>query len=269
MSPAATRGGEVAAAIAGRVEGRPLVIMLDVDGTLAPIAPRPEDARVPEATRRAVAALSVVPGVHVALVSGRSADDSARMVNLPGLWVLGNHGMERRSPDGIVVPEPAAAAYEAVVAAAARSLEPLASATPGAFVENKRWTISFHYRLVDEADVPALVASARRVATETRLRLTEGKKLVELRPPIAIDKGTATVALAEELGAFHGAGNVLFAGDDRTDEDAFLALRERSPRAITVKVGDEPWQSSAEFRLDGPDDLRELLEQIAQTATRF
>ena len=269
MSDARTQHvSDVLAAIGTRVDGRPLVVLLDVDGTLAPIAPRPEDARVPAETTSVIAALAAAPEVHVALVSGRAASDSARMVPVPGLWALGNHGMERRSPDGNVLPAPEVAEWEDRVAAAARELGAVARQTAGALVEDKRWTISLHYRLVDDAAVPALVQSARRVAADAGLRVTEGKKVVELRPPVAIDKGTAAVALAEELGGFTGSGTVFFAGDDRTDEDAFRALRARSPRAVTVRVCNERIETAAEFRLEEPAALRELLAGVARRATK-
>ena len=264
----ARRVRDVLAGIGSRIDGRPLVILLDVDGTLAPIAPRPEDARVPAETTGVIAELAAAPAVHVALVSGRAASDSARMVPVPGLWALGNHGMERRSPDGVVVPAAAVAGWEDRVAAAAAALDPFVRQTPGALVENKRWTLSLHYRLVDDAAVPALVQAARRVATDAGLRMTEGKKVVELRPPVDIDKGTAAVALAEELGGFTGSGAVFFAGDDRTDEDAFRALRARSPRAVTVRVCGEPIESAAEFRLEEPRELRELLSAVALRAAK-
>ena len=258
---------DVLAAIGPRIDGRPLVILLDVDGTLAPIAPRPEDARVPDETTRVIGELAAMPDVHVALVSGRAASDSARMVAVLGIWALGNHGLERRSPRGEVVPAQTVAEWEPRVTAAAHSLRALVREIPGALVEDKRWTLSLHYRLVDDAAVPALVQSARRVAAEAGLRVTEGKKVVELRPPIAIDKGTAAVALAEELGGFDGSGAVFFAGDDRTDEDAFRALRARSPRAVTVRVCNERIDTSAEFRLEDPPALRELLAAVARRAT--
>jgi len=85
-----------------RLDGSPLVLLLDVDGTLAPIAPRPEDAEVPAATRRVLEALVARPGVHVVVVSGRSAADARRLVGVPGTWTIGNHGIETIVPDGTI-----------------------------------------------------------------------------------------------------------------------------------------------------------------------
>ena len=260
----AARASDVAAAIGSRLDARPLAIMLDVDGTLAPIAPRPEEARVPEETRRVLASLAGLPGVHLALVSGRAAADAARMVGLDGAWVLGNHGMEITSPDGQTSADPAAARYESAIASVAAEVDRVAARFPGAFVENKRWTLSVHYRLVGESSIAALVADAGAVARAAGLRTSEGKMVLEIRPPVDVNKGTAAVALAERLGAVSG-GAVLFAGDDRTDEDAFRALRARLAAAVTIRVG-EMTETAAEFRLDGPDALRELLASIARRA---
>src|SRR5215218_7325589 len=89
-------------ALARRLAGAPALILLDVDGTLAPLAPRPEDARVPAGTLAMVAALVDAPATHVALVSGRAAHDALGMVPVPGLWAVGNHGFETVAPDGTV-----------------------------------------------------------------------------------------------------------------------------------------------------------------------
>ncbi len=86
--------------IGDRIGGSPRIIMLDVDGTLAPIAPRPQDALVPPATRRAIAALAARPDVHVAIVSGRGAADARRLVSVGNIWVIGNHGLEIVGPQG-------------------------------------------------------------------------------------------------------------------------------------------------------------------------
>lgn len=255
------------AGIGTRLDGDPLVVMLDVDGTLAPIVPRPADARVPADTRAVLDALAGMPRVAVALVSGRSAEDTMRVAPVSKAWVVGNHGFEVRSPDGQVKTNNEAVPYEHAVADAASWLEPITRATEGAILENKRWTLSLHYRLVSPHEVEQLLARAREVALAAGLRVTEGKKIVELRPPVEIDKGTAALALAEELGAVNANASAMFAGDDRTDEDAFRALRLRKPDAITARIlgaGDEEAAGStnAEFALASPAELREFLRWL-------
>jgi len=254
-----------------RLGGTPLVVMLDVDGTLAPIAPRPEDAEVPEATRRAVAALVALPGVHVALVSGRAAADALRMLDVDGLWVIGNHGAEVLAPDGRLTVDALVVPHEAAVAAAAHSLDETLGAVPGVTVENKRWSLSVHYRLASHAVVPLVRPAVESVAARTGLRLGLGKEVLELRAPVEVHKGSAIVSLARQLGAERSNASALFAGDDVTDEDGFLLLRAHVPAAVTVRVVDvvagTPVETAAEFTVRDPDAMRQLLDAIAEART--
>jgi trehalose-phosphatase len=253
-------------AVAGdRLDGMPLAAMLDVDGTLAPIAPTPEQAMVPVETRDTLERLVALPGVVVALVSGRSAADAWRLAGVEGAWVIGNHGFELRTPDGQLTPLDLVRPYEEAIAEATHQLSAAEPVIPGALVENKRWTMSLHYRLVDPAEVPALLERAKEVAGALGLRITEGKKIVELRPPVDVNKGTATVSLARHVGALAVDASLLYAGDDRTDEDAIATLRELSARAVTVHVrgaNDEMAGTRAEVILDSTVELREALDLI-------
>ena len=277
--------------VAARLDGSPLAVMLDVDGTLAPIAPRPGDAAVPLETRRVVAALAALPGLRVVLVSGRAAADARRMVGVANVWVIGNHGFEVLTPDGGEREQPELEPWRSAVARAARRLAPLVAPVPGVLLEDKGWTLSVHYRLADPQVVPRLVESVTRAAEPLGLRVMHGKMLVEVRPAARVDKGTAVVRLATELGALSerelgesedddeagvsggegsdagsgDGGSAVFVGDDRTDEDAFRALRTRSPRVVTVRVthGDEV-ATSAEFALGDPADVRTFLEWLLE-----
>jgi trehalose-phosphatase len=246
-----------------RLDGRPLVVLLDVDGTLAPIAPRPEEATVPVETRRVVAALAARPAVHVALVSGRTAADARRMVAVSNVWVIGNHGAETVSPDGDELVDAGVAPFERAIAHARHELAALLAAVPGVLVEDKRWTLSVHYRLADPQLVPRVQATVERIAHEHGLRMAGGKMVFEVRPPVRVDKGTAVLTLAQRLGGLAPDAALLFVGDDRTDEDAFRALRLRAARAVTVRVSDDPAApTAAEFRLSDPVAVRRLLEEL-------
>ena len=240
--------------------------MLDVDGTVAPIAPTPAGATIPPETRETLRRIVRLPATTLTLVSGRSAADTTRLAQVDGAWIIGNHGFELRNPDGSVDVAESVLPYKHAVAEAARQLEAAAN-IPGALVEPKGWTISYHYRLVAPADIPRLLERARSMAVAHGLRITEGKKLVELRPPVEINKGTATVELASRLGALERNGCVIYAGDDRTDEDAFRALRGRSPRAITIHItalSDERLEppTVAELAMESPAELREALDWL-------
>lgn len=256
--------GTVAPAAAARLAGHPLAVMLDVDGTLAPIVPRPQDALVPNETRQVLALLTTLPGVHVVLVSGRAAFDVQRMVPVRNVWVIGNHGFEVIAPDGEEQTPAELAPVRGAVARAARRLEVLVAPVPGVTVEDKGWTMSVHYRQADEAVVPRLLDSVRQVALPLGLRVTEGKKVIEVRPPARVDKGTAVIRLGATLGAFADEASILFVGDDSTDEDAFRALRARRAGAVTVRVthGDDETPTSAEFTLRDTAEVLAFLEWL-------
>ena len=258
--------------VAARARGAPLLLALDVDGTLAPIVQRPEDAAVPPATRRVLASLATRPGVLLAVVSGRAAADAARIVALDGLWVIGNHGAETVAPDGTLAVDPLVAPYAGAIAEAGRALVAPTRAVAGARLEDKTWTLTVHYRRVaDAAGVAALEAATAAAGRDFGLVLHRGKQVFELRPPVTVNKGTALLRLARRLGADAPGAGLLYAGDDATDEDAFRALRAELPAAVTIRVasqerGDDrpaaPTETAAEFVVVGLPALRIALERL-------
>jgi trehalose-phosphatase len=251
-------------AIEARLRGSPLALLLDVDGTLAPIAPRPEYASVPNDTRQVLADLTATPNVRVVVISGRSADDARRLVDVPGVWIVGNHGIEVAPPGETPTARDAVAGYADAIAEAASRASSIAYSLPGVIVENKRWTLSVHYRLAHQSVIPSLSARIAAIAKELGLALTGGKEVLELRPPVEIDKGTAAILVAEDLGALADSASILCAGDDRTDEDMFRAFRSRQPHAMTVWVGPESAvdRTTAQFYVPDTAAMCELLEAI-------
>jgi len=245
---------------AARLEGIPLLLLLDIDGTLSPIAPRPEQAIVPIETRRILQELTVLDGVHVVFVTGREANDGRRLAGVDAAWVIGNHGMEVARPGEPPRARADVAPFEARIATAADRIAHLIAERDwqGVLVENKRLTLSVHYRLAHPEIVPELNAEIMRVGEELDLRATAGKEVLELRPPIAVDKGIAALELADKLGATRDGASIFAAGDDRTDEDLFRVVRQRQPRAVTVRVGDAS-PTAAEFVVPNTDGIRELL----------
>lgn len=261
----------ISAALTTRIDGRPLLLLLDIDGTLAPIAPRPEDAIVPSETRVALEQLVALDGVHVAFVTGRSAADGRRLVGVDGAWVIGNHGMELARPGAEPQPRADVAAFAESIAAAAAEITVLAveRGWSGVVVEDKRFTLSAHYRLAIRTIVAPLTDEITRIAEARGLRVTHGKEVLEVRPPIAADKGTAALELAETLGATHAGASLFAAGDDRTDEDMFRVLRAHQASAVTVRVGvDASASTAAEFIVADTDEMRALLEALTALRRR-
>lgn len=243
-----------------------MVLLLDFDGTLAPIVERPEAAAMPASTRAALERLLGRPDVEAALISGRGMADVRERAALPGVAYAGNHGMEmhgagfdRVHPDA----EAARPALERVIAALAAPLAQI----PGAIVEDKDLTLSIHDRMVAAErrdEVAALVRDA--VAGVAGLRVTEGKRVLEVRPRIEWHKGRAVEFLLDGLAPPAGAP-VLYLGDDTTDEDAFGALRERGGNGGGVLVtGEAPPVTSAGWTLRDPAEVGGFLAALADGA---
>jgi trehalose-phosphatase len=252
-------------ALAGRLAGTPLVLLLDIDGTLSPIAPRPQDAAIAPATRETLAALAGLGDVHVVAISGRAAQDAARLVGLDSVWTVGNHGIEIAAPGEAPRVHADIARFAEQLAAASAEARAVVERTPGAILEDKRWTLSVHHRLVARDAVSALNAQITDIANVHRLALTHGKEVLELRPPVKIDKGTAALKLAVQLGAVAAGASLICGGDDRTDEDMFRALRAHESRWVTVHVaGGSVHSTTAEFSVPDPEAMRTLLRMVLE-----
>jgi trehalose 6-phosphate phosphatase len=220
-----------------------LVLLLDFDGTLAPIADRPELAAMPHATRRALERLMALPGVTVAVVSGRGLADVRELAAIPRIAYAGNHGMEIHGP-GIDRVHPEAAAARPVLERTLRELTDAISSIPGAFVEDKELTLSVHFRLAPRERLDELSDIIHRVVDPLPgVHLTQGKEVMEVRPDVGWNKGKAVLFLLDQIRPPAGAP-VLYLGDDRTDEDAFGALRE-SGSGEGILVSDHPSTDSA------------------------
>jgi trehalose 6-phosphate phosphatase len=227
-----------------RAEPERAAILLDVDGTLAPIVARPEDACVPEDTRAVLRSLVQRYGL-VAAVSGRPSSEAARLVDVPEIAIAGTHGLELEEIDGVW--------HE-------RMLE-LAADVPFRF-EDKGLSVSFHYR--DSGDEAAARAQLETVAARAEalgLKARFGRKVLELLPPIDAHKGTAVLRLLE----LAGVSRALYAGDDTTDLDGFAALDglEVAVR-VAVDSAEAPphLAASADVVVAGPAGLVELLRSL-------
>ena len=216
----------------------PSAVVTDIDGTISAIAPTPSEAMVDPGAKAALELLTRRLAA-VAVVSGRAPQDGAAMVGLPELTYVGNHGLER-IVRGAPWTHPTAVAAQPAIAAALAEFEAAARAAadaPWLIVENKGVTGTIHYRLApDPTQAVALLEPLARAAAERHgLRLTLGRMIFEMRPPLAVNKGTAIRDLASDLGL----RGLVFFGDDVTDVDAFRALREMraAGEAATLRVG--------------------------------
>lgn len=236
-------------------------LLVDFDGSLAPIVERAEDARpLPEAVE-ALARLATRLG-RVAVVSGRPVEFLAAHLRASGLVFAGLYGMQRGGEAGVSVDARVAPYLDAVARATAELLD----AVPPSLVEPKAGvSVTLHWR-PDPARELELRATAERVAHRHGLALLTTRMAVELRPPVAIDKGDAT---AELIAGFDVAA---FAGDDRGDLPAFAALehaRDRGGLRRAVRIGvrsaEAPpgLEEAVDVMVDGPRGLVALLTRVA------
>ncbi len=231
-------------------------IFLDYDGTLTPIVPRPEDAVLAPATRAAVARLAA--RYPVAVISGRQLADVRALVGLPELYYAGDHGFEIAGPEGFEWQF--GQGYVDELASLHRQLVARLPQPDGLLLEQKRYSLSIHYRLVEREALPPVEQALTAILAEhPRLRLRAGKQVFEIRPHVDWHKGKAVRKLMEILGADRHALPI-FIGDDVTDEDAFEELR---PAGLGILVSEDPRPTAAAFRLHDPDEVRALLDYLA------
>jgi trehalose 6-phosphate phosphatase len=239
-------------------------VLFDIDGTLAPIVRHASDAHIPEDTRRQLIAVAKLYGI-VGCVTGRSALVARQMVGIGSIAYVGNHGAESLSPGAAeVVIERRVAGYTERVHAFATLADTTELQRLRVRIEDKGPIVAFHWRgAPDEQAAEAAIEVIEHDALAAGLATHRGRKVLEVRPPVPIDKGRGIALLLRKRRPENG----LYVGDDVTDIDAFRGLRESvSGAAVCVAVGSEeaPDQllHDADLVVDGPAGVRELLDEL-------
>lgn len=210
-------------------------IFLDLDGTLAPIVPQPKSVAIPGPMAKLVRKLEH-RYLAVAVVSGRPATEAKRIVGVPDLAYIGNHGFETLLPGhAVVVSEEARPFVTGIreIVDFCRSLEEINE--KGIFVEDKTATMSLHYRNADNPEEARAIIMEKVVpqVEKRELKYSEGRMVLEVKPPVPVDKGVAIGRLLDRLDA----RRAVYMGDDTTDIDALKELRKRKRRKDSVMVG--------------------------------
>ena len=248
------------------LDGPRLGLMVDFDGTLAPIAPTPDEAAISPAALDALRRI-VGPIALVCVISGRALDDLAPKVDLPGATLVGSHGVEYLDACGLRV-EPGAAEYRETIAGVMAHLRSRVD-DPDIVWQGKSLSASVHYRLTRDPDavaarLDAALADAPRI---DRLDSFWGKMVLELVAPLGLDKGHAARKLARE----RELDSVLFLGDDTTDAAGMAAVRELREAgtvrgaAIAVLHDDTPESVllAADYALPGVPGVERFLAWLA------
>ncbi|XP_057463982.1 probable trehalose-phosphate phosphatase F [Actinidia eriantha] len=268
--------------IINRAKNKKIVMFLDYDGTLSPIVDDPDCAFMFDEMRSAVSNLAKY--FPTAIISGRSRDKVYELVGLTELYYAGSHGMDIMFPvRDMVSTDPSnctkstdkqgkevnlfqpAREFLPMIDEVFRTLVENTKDIKGAKVENHKFCASVHYRNVDEKNWPTIAQCVHDILKDyPRLRLTHGRKVLEVRPAINWNKGKAVEFLLESLGLSNNDDVLpIYIGDDKTDEDAFKVLRVGN-LGYGILVSAVPKETKAFFTLKDPSEVKQLLESLVK-----
>ncbi|KAK8465229.1 hypothetical protein PHAVU_009G029800 [Phaseolus vulgaris] len=253
-------------------KGKQIVVFLDYDGTLSPIVTDPDKAFMSRKMRATLK--GIARHFPTAIVTGRCRDKVYNFVKLGELYYAGSHGMDIKGPTksrsgkqgnnkGVLF-QPASQ-FLPMIDEVYKILLERTKSVPGAKVENNKFCLSVHFRCVDEKSWASLADKVRLVLNDyPHLKLTQGRKVLEIRPTIKWDKGKALEFLLESLG-YENSNDVfpIYIGDDRTDEDAFKVLRSRG-QGIGILVSRVAKETDASYTLQDPSEVEQFLGRLVE-----
>lgn len=245
----------------------PVGLITDIDGTISHIAPRQEDARISEQCRKSLVKLT--SHLHLlAFITGRSSTNAKDMIGIQNALYLGNHGLDRFYGKTIETDQ-RCEQFIPYMQMLLRQLGPTLN-TNGVVIEDKGVSVGIHYRQCDEPAVARkhILDTLYQITDLEAITITEGKKIVEIRPNIGTNKGTSLKRLMEEFDL----RGILYLGDDIADVEAFKTLRRLTmPNTGNIGLaigvlGDESvdgLDQEADMLLTGVEETEQLLESIA------
>jgi trehalose-phosphatase len=239
-------------------EKKKTIFFLDYDGTLTPIVERPEDAVISDDMRDTVTRLA--EKFQVSVVSGRFREDVENLLGIKGLLYAGSHGFDIKG-EGLELVHPKAKEVIPVVEKVIETLTESLGNIEGLIIEKKKFSVAVHYRMVDEEKYLEKIRQEVDAAAANNpvLRLMKGKKVFELLPAIEWDKGKAIRWILEAMKIDWKDANIIYIGDDVTDEFAFRMIRTRGTGIVVL---DEKNVSAADFRLESTEEVKEFFEKV-------
>lgn len=244
-----------------------ILLLSDYDGTLTPIVSRPEEAILSPEVREVLHALALEPAFNVGIVSGRPLSEVKALVGVEGIYYAGNHGFEIEGP-GLNFIHPAAETARVELKDLAHQFSNRLSNIEGVIIEDKGLGLSIHYRLVKQSE-EKLVANIFQQITSPlidagKIRVSSGKKVFEVRPPVDWHKGKAVETILNEMKQVLGGkqGMTIYMGDDNTDEDAFKIIHR--PQGWSIFVGPENPSSNANYFLESPTEVVTFLSRLLE-----
>ncbi|XP_016964689.1 uncharacterized protein LOC108034326 isoform X2 [Drosophila biarmipes] len=240
----------------------PVAVLLDYDGTLAPIADNPAKTKMPVELEAILHKIAKHPQVFLAVISGRGLKDVQKQVNIDGITYAGNHGLEIEYPDGsrhdYELPTEIQKNYTDMVRELKEKVE-----RNGAWVEDKKVSLTYHYRDTPVELKDELKKKASDICQKFGFRANQAHEAIEAKPPVNWNKGEAALYILKQKFGDKWAQevSVVFAGDDTTDEDAMRVLRGLG-RSFRISA-DAQIQTFADFRLPKQAVMTDLLKWIA------
>ncbi len=250
--------------LSGKVKQAEHILLLsDFDGTLSPIAKKPELATLPELAKTRLQGLAQIPRLTLGVISGRNIKDLQQKTGINDILYAGNHGLQIEYRD-IHFRHPVTSTIGEILSRVDYDVKLVFANIEGVLVENKGLTLSLHYRLADETQIEEITRIFNSITapfvSSGKIKVTSGKKVYEVRPAVDWDKGKAIEFIVQELG-FKNKPLVLYLGDDVTDYDAFRATNKLA--GISIYVGQENINISARYFLYSPEEVSSFLEKLA------
>ncbi|MFH1288685.1 MAG: trehalose-phosphatase [bacterium] len=245
------------------LEGKYLLIFCDYDGTLTPIAETPDKAVIPKNTKELLEKLSGLSDSKIIIISGRTVKDLKNRIQLKNIIYSGNHGLEINGY-GFEFKAVVSRKYKNVLKIIKNDLVSKLSNINGILLENKEFSLSVHYRLVNKKDIPSVKAAINNAVflyeKNKQIKVKEGKKVFEIMSPIEWDKGKAVLRILRRQRYLLKKKNVfpIYFGDDNTDEDAFNVLGNKG---LTIFVG-KPRLSKAKYYVKDTKEVAKTLKYI-------
>jgi len=243
-----------------------IMLFLDYDGTLTPIVKTPDEAVIPPKAKGLLQALVKARGCKVAVISGRALADVKKMVGVKGIIYSGNHGLEIEGPK-IRFGNQVSSWMRSTINDVRKTLGQRLSGIKGVIIEDKKMTVSIHYRLAKPSEALLVKKTVDEIALpyakRKLIKVNHGKKVIEIKPPVKWDKGKIALWLLSRHQFEVGDEKIfpVYVGDDLTDEDAFSVLKNKG---LTVFVG-KPRASKAGFYLKDTKEVGMFLKHILKS----
>ncbi len=241
------------------------LLLSDYDGTLTPIVGRPDEAVLSPEVKEKLCALAEKPAFSVGIISGRALSEVKALVGIEGIYYAGNHGLEIEGP-GLKFIHPVAKVIQIEIKGLAQQFSSRLDSIEGVIVEDKGLSLSIHYRLVKKGEEKVVADVFHQLTSpwlnDGKIRISSGKKVWEIRPPIDWHKGKAVETIIKELKAVLGGelGRTIYLGDDTTDEDAFQIIHH--PEGWSIFVGQENPSSKADYFLSSTSEVATFLSWL-------